>query len=219
MRLHQIQAKWFDAFKEIEGIVEPNCLAAPFFSVRERFSEISHRRTILLVGKATAGDWNKDAFRSKINSPLRERMHERRCATLGQLERMRNRPFSAFWRFWKGLHEFSPSVVWTNLAKIGMVSSNPSGDCLKVQSKLAIETLQAEIEEYDPKLIIVTGEYATNEILYPIWPKGNWKGARDPEYCWIKKTHLGPPVLWVDHPERKRIQRIHLWVEKVRELL
>jgi hypothetical protein len=172
-----------------------------------------------LVGKATAGGWCKDEFLAKFNRPLGERMQERSDATRRHLERMHVCPSSAFWRFWTALSKFSPSVVWTNLAKIGVVGGNPSGACLKMQSELAIETLKAEIGEYRPQLIVVAGEYARDEILYPIWPKDKWEGARHPEYCWIKGTNLRPSVLWVDHPERKRKERTKLWLEKAHELL
>lgn len=219
MKLRTIQEKWFGKFYDILKVVEPDRLAAPFFSVREYGSDLTSRRGILLVGKATAGAWCKDEFLAKSNRPLGERLQERCTATLRHLEKMHIPPSSAFWRFWTGLCQLSPSVVWTNLAKIGVVGGNPSGVCLEMQSQLAIETLQAEIEVYDPQLIVIAGEYAKCEILYPIWPKDTWEGARHPEYCWIKGTHLRPSVLWVDHPERKRKERISLWLEKARELL
>jgi hypothetical protein len=219
LNLPLIQEKWFDKFSELQGFVEPDRLAAPFISIREQGFIRSNHRTILLVGKATAGPWCKEEFLSNSDRPLTERMQERRGATRCHLEKMHKYPSSAFWRFWTELHQFSSSVIWTNLAKIGVVSGNPVGDCLEMQSQLAIETLHAEIEEYRPRLIVITGEYATNEILYQIWPKNDWEGARHPEYCWIRKTSSGPSVLWVDHPERKRKERIRLWIEKVCEFL
>lgn len=229
MSLPELQLKWIQLYDELGGNFESQVLAAPFVSMPEESSKGASVRPILLVGKATAGHWDKGNFDSMKDQPLTERLKERSDRTLKHLKEIRGEDLnsSAFWRFWRSLGQISQPVIWTNLAKIGVCrpegdnrSKNPEGDFLTCQEELAQETLRAEMEEYKPALVVlVTSTYAAQEIAHPVFgPKNIWR-TPDDSIWWQERTQTQPPVLWVDHPERKPNNAIDCWLEKARELI
>jgi len=219
MSLLEIQSQWIRKFDEMSIKDTHHRLAAPFLSISDERTAVTRRGTIMLVGKATNKSWELEEFLSFSDRPIQERVEERCSVTRKHLENMRKKPSSAFWRFWRKLHEIGSPVIWTNLAKIGTITRNPGCAVLDAQKELACETLKAEICEYKPSLVVITGDYAKN-IIYSIWPQKDWTISEyDRTTCWIRRDSLRPSVLWVDHPERKRKERISLWLEKARELL
>ncbi len=190
-------------------------LAAPFLSITECPLATAGRGPILLVGKATAGKWKIEDFEPDANCPHSDRVEERRLTTHAFLEEMGRKPKSAFWRFWRNLSLIGSPVIWSNLAKIGVESGNPQGWYLEEQSELAIRTLEAEITQYKPSLIVlVTSDYAKDQIVYRIWPQDIWKISDYDGTCWIKGIGEGLSVLWTDHPQGKPSERLAYWLEK-----
>lgn len=218
--LGECQLEWVGKFDEMWRHDTDRELAGPFLSVGDPFGYRSGSGPILLVGKATDKDWERQKFlsTSKLSAP--KRVDERRKVTRDHLHNMRERPSSAFWRFWKDLHAIGAPVIWTNLAKIGVVVGNPGHKHLTSQAELARKTLKAEIAEYHPSIVIIAGDYAKCEIVLPVFGERTaWCEPSDYEFCWIERTSLLPAVLWTDHPERKRKARVRCWLRKAEELV
>jgi hypothetical protein len=192
-------------------------LAAPFLSASQEVTAAGRRGSILLVGKATDKDWKMDSF---VACAREKQLEERRRASRGFLAEMSQKPKSEFWRFLQHLGEIGLPVIWTNLVKIGVISGNPRGWYLEAQHELAVNTLRAEIAEYKPALVVlVTSDFAKDQIIYRIWPKKTWRISGYDGTCWIKKDGNKPPVLWTDHPQGKAPERSAYWLKKANWLL
>jgi hypothetical protein len=220
MGLLDLQKKWIEKFDEMREADYGPQLAAPFLSVPGEPNASTISRPILLVGKATGGCWKLDDFLSRTAYPIDKRVEERRNATENHLKfMMRERKASAFWRFWKALGEIGSPVIWTNLAKIGVVRGNPSHKCVEAQRELACATLSAEIVEYTPYLVVVACDYAKKQITYPVFgERARWTERGDGA-CWIDRTASVPAILWTDHPQGEKTEILRSWLEKARELV
>ena len=219
MSLLELQSRWIEKFYEIRSrFSDTPALAAPFLSVNDPQDEPAGLGSILLVGKATAGNWGLDHFLSMEGQSFEQRADERRAATLGHLSNRRDHSTSAFWRFWKTLHEIGSPVVWTNLVKIGVQRGNPDRKYIEAQSSLACATLKAEIDEYKPSLVVIAADYAKEQITYPVFgERAKWT-ERDDGVCWIDRTPSSPAILWTDHPQIKGKEILGSWLERARYL-
>jgi hypothetical protein len=222
MGLLEVQSKWIAKFDQMrESGIDMDQLAAPFLSIPGIPAASAQAGPILLVGKATGGDWGKDSFLSKTGVP--NRIEERRDFTRKHLLwRQEEYQRTAFWRCWKRLHEISAPVIWTNLAKIGVRKRNPEKVYLSAQIDLACETLELEIEEYKPKLVVLaTGDYAGDEIVCPIFKtgRGEWNEVVDGEFWWLGRTATRPAILWTGHPQGKSPTTRNKCLEKAKELM
>jgi hypothetical protein len=216
LSLFEIQSKWVAKFHEMRERGIDSCqLAAPFLSVTDDRRTSEQSRPILLIGKATGGFWGRNEF---LSSDPNNCIDERRSFTQQHLSwRQENYHRTAFWRYWRKLHEIGAPVIWTNLAKIGVESGNPAGDNLSLQRDLACQTLRLELEEYKPKLVmLVTGNYAGNDIVIPVF--GNDLN-RPIEFWWRSRDATRPAILWTDHPQGKSTETVSKWLEKARELM
>lgn len=217
--LRECQLEWIEKFDEMWSQDDDRELAAPFLSVGDHLGEPTGVGPILLVGKATDKDWQLNKFLSTSGRPLQERVDDRRAVTRNHLAYRHEHQSSAFWRFWKSLHDIGSPVIWTNLAKIGVIRGNPEHKHLAAQAELACRTLRAEIAEYLPSLVVIAGDYAKSEIVLPVFGKrSDWSESDDFEFCWIERIGSDPAVLWTDHPERKLKVRVQRWLKKAREL-
>jgi len=218
MSLRNCQSECIELFYEMRKRAPKGRLAAPFLSVRESNWAVGEVRPILFVGKATDGDWKEDKFRACARD---RRVEERLRASRDFVGAMRSRPKSAFWRFWNSLGHRGLPVIWTNLAKIGVTSGNPRGWYLEAQCDLAVKTLEAEVKEYNPILVVlVTSDYAKDQIVYRKWPQKNWTVSDyDLSTCWINASDGEPAVLWTDHPQGKRAEKVSYWLGKACSLL
>jgi len=223
MGLREIQTKWVEKFIEMQRGNEEGLLAAPFLSVPFESDFAGKSGAILLVGKATAGPWCRDNFLAelKTSSGVSEVVEERRSITREHLNFRKERDSRppAFWRFRRSLGKIGSPVIWTNLAKIGVTHGNPKGAQLNAQRELACDTLKAEIDEYEPKLVVIACDYAKEQITYPVFGESSKWHKRDDGVCWINRTGSSPAILWTDHPERKKQAVLFSWLEKAQELI
>lgn len=222
MRLSELQEKWIQLYDELGGAFDSHVLAAPFVSVPEDSGVAASARQILLLGKATDSGWDNEHFNSMKDPSLTERLEERRRFTLKHLKDIRdgNLNSSSFWRFRNSLESICSQVIWTNLAKIGFEKGNPNLSFIKIQEELARQTLQAEMEEYKPVLVVlVTNKFAAEEIAHPVFGhRDSWEQPDDS--MWFKEaTQTEPPMLWVDHPGFKLKKKLDRWLEKARKLV
>jgi hypothetical protein len=217
--LRECQLEWIEKFDEMWLHDRDRELAGPFLSVGDHLRYRSGSGPILLVGKATDKDWKREEFLSASKWSAPKRVDERRSVTRAHLDSMRERPSSAFWRFWRDLYGIGVPVIWTNLAKIGVVVGNPGHRYLISQVELARKTLREEIAEYHPSIVVITGDYAKCEIVLPVFgERAAWHEPDDHEFCWIDRTPSFPAVLWTDHPERKLKERVQCWFKKASNL-
>ncbi|MGA3332663.1 MAG: hypothetical protein ABSC62_00720 [Terracidiphilus sp.] len=220
MGLQDCQRECIELFFKMRKNGACEQLAAPFLSTAESPATFGGRGAILLVGKATKGKWKIEDFKPDADCPCLERVQERILTARTFVGEMCSRPKSAFWRFWRDLGSIGSPVIWTNLAKIGVDSGNPQGSFLEEQSGLAVRTLRAEIAEYNPSLVVlVTSDYAKDEIVYRIWPQHDWTISKlDGSTCWIAGKDGEPPVLWTNHPQGKKRDQLNYWLTMANSL-
>jgi hypothetical protein len=101
-------------------------------------------------------------------------------------------------------HELSG---WSNLAKIGDIHNNPSPEMIKRQASLCILQLRSEMHLMSPHVIIIlTRNYAEDEILYPVFGRDNWRwDNQEQDRVAFKKFELDSSsraiVIWTNHPQ------------------
>ena len=227
MSLDQLQGAWIKLFFEARSSpnIDPDQLAAPFLSVPPAGYDPKSMPSILYIGKATKGDWDRDSF---LLSPTIE---ERRACTIDFLDNyVKTRKYdSAFWRFVLDLSrqaalnngaDIEPlqNIVWTNICKLGVLKGNPEGVYYEFQHALALDTLRSEIEAYRPSLaVIVTNDYGMDLIgeiaddsNNSSWHKENEKFG----FWWREPAGEIPAMLWTYHPERKPRELLQTWIEQ-----
>ena len=97
------------------------------------------------------------------------------------------------------LHEL---VGWTNLVKIGDARGNTASRTIAEQSTLCVEALRAEIGSLRPlATILLSGNYARDEILYPAFGREGWRNNVEAEGRVAVKNHAGlGALIWAHHP-------------------
>lgn len=220
--LAELQIEWIRLHDQLGDSFDGQLLAAPFFSMPDDSRVEGQERPILLVGQATAGCWGIEDFGKARAKSVRECVAERLSCTAGHLEWRKNadqKP-SAFWRFRSGLEQISKVVIWTNLAKIGVQEGNPKWRLVRMQSELACRTLDAEVELYNPSLIVlVTGDFGRHEVVWPMFGRRDaWQSDAVTGYRWQERSVFGIPVLWTGHPGMKLATDLQQWLRKAREL-
>lgn len=218
-RLRKLWREWINLHTVLDKGM-PGRMAAPFFSAA---SPQICTDPILVVGKATGGNWWLDEYKKLRKSPdeaIRNRLS-------------RNRKFvreggngSAFWKLFERLTILLPepdsrSLIWSNVAKIGCLKDNPEGILLSAQKDLAERTLRMEIEEYRPVLVVfVTGSYAGDVINHALGLRdGEWQHSSksDPdEGLWWREG--APALLWTRHPQGVAATKIAFWLKRARAL-
>lgn len=227
-KLKRLWSEWIDLHTVLSSGKRKNIQtpAAPFFSACSRAKSKSR---ILLVGKATDGFWYGKEYQRSFMKSKEEAIHDRLLRNRNFAEIGGNR--RPFWQVFDRLASVNQeldrgSVIWSNIAKIGSLVGNPSGLLLSAQADLAERTLRAEIEEYDPKVIIfVTGSndsmdriiVRTLGVPIELWIRSEKhdRSAKTPGVWWTGKK---PIALWTRHPQGARAHEIAYWVKKLQEL-
>ena len=213
MALADLQQEWLDLFWKMREMpsLDRDKIAAPFVSYAPPKYVRGAHNSILYVGKATDGCWERESFLEHKS------ILERRSVTTGELAD--HKP-SAFWLFAESLGLSSDNVIWTNLFKIGVLSGNPNGPYADIQSDLAKQTLWAEISEFQPALVMfVTGnKYLDFVTQFP----DNWSlWMKDPviDMWWQERTDAQPAFLWTGHPQGKSSATLRHWRARAEQLL
>lgn len=226
MTLDRLQKEWIrshDRFRK-DCPVRFSDVAAPFVSVGDPDVSGNSSPTILFVGKATGGDWFSGRYAQKVSMPLSDRLAERRETTSRFLtaRRYAHNRATGFWRMLQALKEDTRgTVIWSNVTKIGTRRGNPPPALVEVEADLAIATLRAEVEDYDPQLIIfVTGYFARFEVVAPFL---HVRKRTDHDSHWIfhcrRRAPGKPAALWTGHPQGKSRDVVDLWLKEARRLL
>jgi hypothetical protein len=94
------------------------------------------------------------------------------------------------------------SIGWSNLAKIGSATANPTRPMLRHQADLCAFTLRMEIETWNPHAVVfVTAKYAQEEILYPTVGVTGWEFQADTEHVEFKRdASNNRPLIWTNYP-------------------
>jgi hypothetical protein len=233
--LRTLEKRWLQKWDEMQSIKHRTItLAAPFLSVdiRPVPPPYIEPKVILYVGKATHQDWWLDRFLSARNWSIANRIRERKLTTMWFLDEYPQNQNSAFWQFSRALSEsVDAKIVWTNIAKIGVKrpsdekkTINPFQEFLEAQKDLAVETLFAEISEYEPDLVVLVtgGDRPYRQLCMDAFHGwGNWTecSVNDDSVQFIRRSGAHPPVLLVSHPAIKATSEIAGWVAKARQLL
>jgi hypothetical protein len=165
-----------------------------------------HKTEILYVGKATAGPFVDESSSSPGRDLEQQRAFAKVCFYLTQ---------GGFWNFAERLCtalgcDNRSNLVWSNLCKIGTDLGNPSDELVGLQQELGITTLRAEIDEYNPSIVVfVSGQFAQKILLGAIddptdgsWNKSEEEGPEQVKDVWWRKaTATTPAVLWMRHPQ------------------
>ncbi len=220
MSLRGCQSECVELFYAMRRNYPQMRFAAPFLSAPSPFTATNGGRSILLVGKATDGDWKMKDFEACARN---KQIEKRRRVARSFIAEMSQKPKSEFWRFFQDLQKIGLPVIWSNLVKIGIKGGNPRGTDLNLQKELAQRTLRAEIDEYKPSLVfLVSGEYAVKEIVSPVFEKsGRWTKPKGKNYWWRNRTEEMPPVLWTYHPQgiHGHKEEWDRWIRQARRLL
>ncbi len=221
MTLANLEQQWMALFAQLRAgtfpRIQPDQLAAPFLSTQFAGYEPGRPGTMMLVGKATFNR-NTISMGAVEDAYTVEKVKERTSRALAAYREPGE--YSAFTAFMADLsnsaaEEFTTegpvfhNMIWTNLAKIGQLSQNPSGALLAIQEELAIATLLAEIKTYRPKLVIFCTQYygygRINRVIEGMTglpttmkygPSSDW------QYCVDERS---PAILWTAHPQGKSL--------------
>jgi hypothetical protein len=219
MKLSEFQYEWVKLFNELSR--ENKRLSFPFLSSAPKNYESGKSHSILYVGKSTDGPWNDEKQNCQTPNQFRAIPQNFMKDIAGK-----EGPY-AFWRFARRLGGFcSPAspyqnLVWTNLAKIGVLKGTPNEKVFRAQEDLAIATLKSEIETYQPALVVfVTGDYHPNAIYEVTGSSQEWqRGLENTGLWWRAATKKTPALIWTYHPQGKTNAILQVWAEKARELL
>ena len=219
MTLDKLQHLWIERFQIMQENpkLDAEKLAAPFLSVMPDGYDPAKHRGILLVGKATGGEWYRSSFEEHRSVAERQKTTQyfiKDAANGGSDHR-------AFWRFARALDEMNSgssterfkNLIWSNVAKVGVLSGNPSGQYLNLQADLAVETLKAEIDTYKPTLVVFTVENYAYDLLEQVLEN---YGAGDQDERWVKQSDISwrprdknaPAFMCTNHPQGKSKQTL-----------
>jgi len=224
MSLFEIQSQWITKYDEMRVAhgLDGQLLAGPFLSVPDPFEQTSKLQPILLVGQATREDWFLSRFKTNRGKPIHKRVEERLNTTREFLMDPKYNQYKKtdFWRFWKNLKERTGApVIWTNLAKIGVKTGKIPYKFQSEQKDLALKTLEAEIEQYKPALVVfVTGPFLRLEIIRPFFGMDEDCFNKETKCCSRKQISNSPALLWTFHPRSIRKEMICAWLDKANAL-
>ena len=202
-------------------------LAAPFWSAADE-SYRSFRLRFMLVGRATSGSYDQDAFLSQLKKSSS-------YALLGRKELNRrlvedHRKSSPFWRAFVAGSRLCgeggrfENAVWTNLNKIGYAGRDVDDDLFHKQEQLAEDTLRAEIDEYRPTAIHFAVGTLGGQCIFRAtgtmdedWQRLGEVGSPEREIWFINSRKL--KAVWTRHPNRAKRQLVQSWTTKLAELI
>jgi hypothetical protein len=231
------EAKWIRLFDDLR--CDPHLkgrIAGLFLSV-----PATDARSILYVGKATAGEWYRDDSVIGPPFPADEQTNNARVRKRHELTKefiegtAKECSRGGFWPFARELNAAMASrwgsptenslrhITWTNICKIGTLKGNPGGPLFEKQRGLALETLRQEIELYRPRLIcFVTWSYKWELVKEVVGQPldESWDQTLNEDWMWSRAaTGELPAVLLTGHPQAKSREHRRKWVKKAVELL
>lgn len=174
-----------------------------------------HRRRVLYVGKATAGEFNDEHAN----------------------EKWFNNVDSPFWRLARRISELADpdctdlsNLAWSNIFKQGVTRGNPSGKFAGGQRQAALQELKAEVDQLKPSLIVlVTGDYyddipkAAYQIINgEVGDQALTRKAVPGEEkwdLWSRPAYSSfPPIVWTYHPQGKRTEYVEAALALVKQV-
>jgi len=238
--LLELEGEWLRLFTEMRHNpgkyrIDAGQLAAPFLSTPASNTYTAGRHgTVMLVGKATSG-LNTLGSAAVADAYKPETVKQRTPAVFDEVTAGIER--SQFLRFAQRLSEavaeaagisIRPfdNLIWTNLAKIGVRSGNPSGAYFNAQMELAVETLAAEITHYRPSLVVASmawfGYGPLRRAIPEMWddhPNHPTRRTNRPDW-WSHPANNGrPAILWTMHPQGKPLKVLDAWLDEAQKLV
>jgi hypothetical protein len=222
-KLRQVWVEWLAKYRTLSSSFDIS-IAAPFFSSAHVNYPVQ-QRGVLFVGKATDRNYFLSDFENDLSVSDEAAIEGRIGCNRKLVEN--DQPSTAFWNLFAALsvaadngEEFE-NMIWTNICKIGPLSGPPTDLLLNRQKELAIKTLQIEIEEYSPSLVVfVSGKYASDVVIAVTkkaeseWVKSDTPGF-DSGVWWLKSLSPNiPSFLWTMHPQFKSNSEKQTWVRR-----
>ena len=236
--LKELEGVWLELFADMKRSpdrygIDAKQLAAPFLSCSSLAYTPGTQGTVMLVGKATLG------MNTLGSDPVQETysinaVKSRREAVINEV--IIEKEHSPFMRFAESLSNVVlaksgenfktfENLIWTNIAKIGVISENPSGRYFAAQMELAVETLAAEIAYYKPSLVVTSTawfEYGPLRRAIPeMWddhPDHSDHRAKKQDWWVYPAKGERPAFLWTMHPQAKPKTTLTNWLEKAQRL-
>ncbi len=193
-----IQSSLFDDFRALREHL-PQKPAYAFVPVSEP------ERDLLFIGQATSG--------MVYETDLDYTAATRECTSM--LTNFLRSPRGAFWQSVCRIREQvsriampsgnTAAIGWSNLCKIGAAEGNPKPIMIIAQSRLSVELLQQELRTANPKVtIFLTGNFGTDEILYPAVGNDGWRNnVAEENRVAVKYNSTFGLLLWGYHPKSK----------------
>ena len=236
--LKELEGVWLELFADMKRSpdrygIDAKQLAAPFLSCSSLAYTSGTQGTVMLVGKATLG------MNTLGSNPVQETysidaIKSRREAVIEEV--ILKGEHSPFMRFAESLSnviltetgknfETFENLIWTNIAKIGVILENPSGKYFSAQMELAVETLAAEIDYYKPSLVVTStawfGYGPLRRAIPEMWDDHpNHSDRKDEKQDWWVYPAKGerPAFLWTKHPQAKATATLDIWLEEAQRL-
>jgi hypothetical protein len=222
--LDLLQQKWVEKFAEMKKRL-PDQLVTPWLTVEPDGYGSEQIPLVLYVGKASGPN---QAEQKNLNA---EQLRQVRREFLKSVVSNEFRGF-AFCDFALQLSDalkhhtghdgIAPlqNLVWSNICKIGVCGKKPPNATIYgFQRDLAVQTLQAEIEFFKPKLVYwATHKYHLDAIRETVGDEidDDITWANDPSddriYTRGPKDGL-PAMIRGPHPERKSNKELASWIE------
>lgn len=199
----------------------PMCpLAAPFWSAADK-SYLNFTKRFMLVGRATAKDYGLEVFANELAKSFGAALEERKQRNRDLVADIPKR--SAFWKtFAKGSRLCGSTAsfenaVWTNLGKIGFSKRDIDDQLFSCQEKLAGQTLQAELQDYDPTIVHFAVGKLGGRCIYQVTGSSecDWEKEED---VWVLDTGHRK-FLWTRHPNRAPRAETGVWEAKLLRLI
>lgn len=233
--LDKLNEDWVQLYEELNR-QHPACVAIPHLSVTPPGYDPLKFSSILLIGKATRGQWDiEEGVSFDINREINLDSSQKSAKNFLETWIFSKKYNSAFWNFAHQLSEAiarasqvtlsSPlqNLIWTNLCKIGVDEGNPERKFYDCQRDLAIKTLKAEIQKYCPKILVfVTGNYGEDIIgdVVEDQEQRSWNRSLEENGFWSRDA-MGsiPAALWTYHPQGKTKDTTRRWIAEACRLI
>lgn len=162
-----------------------------------------HKRRVLYVGKATAGEY--------MDVDVQELFLSKR---------------SSFWSLARSISRLADlgckdlsNIAWSNIFKQGVVKGNPLREVAEAQRGEAEEELRKEASALAPTLIVLVNAGYYEEIPKAAYQIGDNEvtgltrtevPGEDRYDLWSRSAYGGlPPIVWMYHPQGKRKQYLN----------
>jgi hypothetical protein len=120
------------------------------------------------------------------------------------------------------------NLAWTNVSKVGLILGNPGPSQIDEQYALAVETLQREVADLKPTIVVAVSSRFGESIFRAAVDGTNdadWLKSEDEkslgvdDVWWKPGKNNNPSLLWMRHPQGAKPELRAFALKKIRELV